>query len=159
MKGFSQFKDIPSHTAPTGGTSKRGSQAMHTQPIVDNSPINLDIDGDEEIGGETLDPLVRPQGRKASKEAFRKGKKACKESSSLSSAVKSIVSNQKKATTFKKKLDEEFSRSLREENQRECIRLQLDLRKEAFLIQERGDRIKEREEQIMEEDTSIMTSY
>ncbi|KAL6175709.1 hypothetical protein ACLB2K_052348 [Fragaria x ananassa] len=69
VKGFSQFRDILSHTAPTGGTSKRGSQVMHTPPIVDNSPINLDIDGDEVIGGETLDPLVRPQGRKASKEA------------------------------------------------------------------------------------------
>ncbi|KAL6181410.1 hypothetical protein ACLB2K_048065 [Fragaria x ananassa] len=127
---------------------------MHTPPIVDNSPINFNIDGDEVIGGETLDPLVRPQGRKASKEAFRKGKKASKDSSPLSSAVESIASNQKEATSFKKKLDEEFSRSLREENQRECIRLQLDLRKEAFLIQERKDRIKEREEQIMEKDTS-----
>ncbi|XP_061993998.1 uncharacterized protein LOC133711946 [Rosa rugosa] len=42
VEGFAQFKDIPSHTS--GGTSNVGSQHTHTQPIAENSLINLDMD-------------------------------------------------------------------------------------------------------------------
>ncbi|PRQ55777.1 hypothetical protein RchiOBHm_Chr1g0328341 [Rosa chinensis] len=51
VEGFQQFKDIPSHTY--GGTSNEGNQHTPTQPIPGNSPINLDMDVDEVIAGET----------------------------------------------------------------------------------------------------------
>ncbi|XP_062021052.1 uncharacterized protein LOC133737533 [Rosa rugosa] len=162
VEGFAQFKDIPSHTS--GGTSNVGSHPQHTQPIAENSPINLDMDVDEVIAGETADPNVRPQGRKAAKEAIRKAKKAAKEGSPYSSSLESIANNQIEATKGKKKLDDEFARSLQEEEKRACILLQIEMRKEQLLFQERQDRIKEmeerikeREERIMEIDTSKMT--
>ncbi|PRQ22845.1 putative transcription factor MYB family [Rosa chinensis] len=104
VEGFAQFKDIPSHTS--GGTSNEANQHMRTQPIAENSPINLDMDVDEVIAGETADPNVRPQGRKAAKEAIRKGKKAAKDQSPLSSSLESIANNQIEATKGKKKLDD-----------------------------------------------------
>ncbi|KAM5585805.1 hypothetical protein ABKV19_004957 [Rosa sericea] len=162
VEGFAQFKDIPSHTS--GGTSNVGSHHQDTQPIAENSPINLDMDVDEVIARETADPNVRPQGRKAAKEAIRKGKKAAKDQSPLSSSLESIANNQIEATKGKKKLDDEFARSLQEEEKRACILLQIEQRKEQLLFQERQDRIKEmeerikeREERIMEMDTSKMT--
>ncbi|XP_062014193.1 uncharacterized protein LOC133730657 [Rosa rugosa] len=162
VEGFAHFKDIPSHTSR--GTSNVGSQHTHTQPIAENSPINLDMDVDEVIAGETANPNVRPQGRKAAKEAIRKAKKAANNQSPLSSSLESIANNQIEATKGKKKLDDEFARSLQEEEKRACILLQIEMRKEQLLFQERQDRIKEmeerikeREERIMEIDTSKMT--
>ncbi|PRQ29240.1 putative No apical meristem-associated domain-containing protein [Rosa chinensis] len=162
VEGFQQFKDIPSHTS--GGTSNEGNQHTPTQPIPGNSPINLDMDVDEVIAGETANPSMRPQGRKAAKEAIRKGKKATKDQSPLSNSLESIANNQIEATKGKKKLNDEFARSLQEEEKRACILLQIEIRKEQLLFQERQDRIiereernKEREERIMEIDTSKMT--
>ncbi|XP_062025799.1 uncharacterized protein LOC133742135 [Rosa rugosa] len=148
VEGFAQFKDIPNHTS--GGTSNVGSQHTHTQPIAANSPINLDMDVDEVIADETADPNVRPQGRKAAKEAIRKAKKAAKEGSPYSSSLESIANNQIEAIKGKKKLDDEFARSLQEEEKRACILLQIEMRKEQLLFQERQDQIKEMEERIKE---------
>ncbi|KAM5560525.1 hypothetical protein ABKV19_021609 [Rosa sericea] len=150
VKGFQQFDDIPNHSSSAGGTSRGGTERMHTQQYVPDSHVQLDIDADEVNADATPNPSVRPQGKKAAKEALRKGKKASNDSIPLTSAMETIATNQTSMLSAKEKRDEEYARHLRDQQQRDYIRLQLD-------IQEREFKIQEREERIMEMDTSKMT--
>ena len=145
VEGFSQFVDIPTNMASSGGTTTGGSEGIHTQSSPINSQVNLDNDGDEIA--EDVD--VRPPGRKAAKEAIRKGKKAANDGSPMASAVMSIAANQTSMLSYREKRDEEYARLLQEQENRENIRLQMKMRNEAFKLQER-------EERIMEMDTSNM---
>ena len=145
IEGFSQFADIPTNTASSGGTTTGGSEGIHTQPSPTNSQVNLDNDGDEIA--EDVD--VRPPRRKAAKEVICKGKKAAKDGSPMASAVMFIAANQTSMLSYREKRDEEYARLLQEQENRENIRLQMKMRNEAFKLQER-------EERIMEMDTSNM---
>ncbi|KAK9903014.1 hypothetical protein M0R45_001355 [Rubus argutus] len=146
VEGFSQFVDIPTNMASSGGTTAGGSEGIHTQSSPTNSQVNLDND-ENEIAE---DVHVRPPGRKAAKEAIRKGKKAANDGSPMASAVMSIAANQTSMLSYREKRDEEYARLLQEQENRENIRLQMKMRNEAFKLQER-------EERIMEMDTSKMT--
>ncbi|XP_062017492.1 uncharacterized protein LOC133733862 [Rosa rugosa] len=137
---------------------------MQTQPSVDDSHVNLDKDVDEVTADVTPNHLMRHQGRKAMKEAIqRKGKtKDPNPNPHLTFAAEIMATNQKELSA-KEKRDEEFVRH-RQDQQLEYIRLQIDIRNEAFKIQEREyrimereDRIREREDRIMQMDTSKMT--
>ena len=133
VKGFQQYCDIPSHTL---GES---NQQKYAQPLVNESHVNLDAN--EVIADPTPNHSVRPQGRKATKEAIRKGKKVAKDGNPMTSAVETIAANQTSMMSKIEKRDAEYARLLHEQEQRDTIRLQMEMRNEAFKIQEREERI------------------
>ena len=158
VEGFQMFQDIPSnmemHESPLTGADCEKIASQSTQhEEVDEPSINLAQNSDEV----PPNPNVRPIERKATKEAARKGKKAAKDACPMTSAVVTIATNQSSILQSREKRDEAYAKQLQEQQQREYMRLQMDLRNEHFKLQEREDRIKEREEKIMEVNPSTMS--
>ena len=154
VKGFEQFQDIPSNTmmASMGGSQ----QTYKQQQSQDDLHVNLDVDEDEEVANITPGG---PQGRKAAKEALRKGKKVAHNPERMILAVETMAVNQAALVAQREKREQEYQQQLYIEQERENRREQMEMRKEAFLYQERAMRIVEREERIMEMDTSQMVPY
>ncbi|KAL6185606.1 hypothetical protein ACLB2K_041737 [Fragaria x ananassa] len=88
VQGFQAFHDIPTPTEISAVTSMGGNEGMSTQTSCDESPINLEKNVDEVAP----DPNVQPIGRKAAKEAHRKGK-AAKEKSLVASVVVTLANS------------------------------------------------------------------
>lgn len=157
VKGFEQFQDIPSNTMMA---SMGGSQHTHTQQqSEDDLHVNLDVDEDEVVTNITPSPSIRPQGKKAAKEALRKGKKPAYNPERMILAVETMAVNQATLVAQREKWEQEFQHQLYIEQERENRREQREIRKEAFLYQDRAMRIAEREERIMEMDTSQMPPF
>ena len=124
VKGFQQFKD---HSDDVTSGSIGGSQQVHTQPSETDGSVHLDIDEDEEIADVSPGPSVRPLGKKAAKEANRKGKKSAHDQERMTLAVETMAANQALLVAQREKREEEFRQQVWFEQQREIRKEQMKL--------------------------------
>lgn len=143
VKDFEKFKDPP--TTPIAF-----SQPLPTQLSPIESSVDLGGDEEEAGGSDARRTGGRPMGKKAQKEARKKGQMQNVIDERKAKAWETFVIQNAAEAEAAKTRDEEFIKHMQWQQQLELRKEQLELRREA-------KRKVEKEDEIMAKDTSIMS--